>query len=189
MGTRIKDNGAEAFLPCPEGNHAARVCGAVYLGTVHTVFKEEEKDVEQIRLSFEIPGELRDDGQPFVVNTMPITASTHKKAKFRALAIGILGREPGKDFDWEELIGKTCLVNIVHTPSKTDANIVYANITGTSPLPKGMEVPEAITEPFVFDINTSPLGDIDKLPEFIQKLVMSTPEFNGRIAKGEEKPF
>lgn len=185
----IKDKGGEAFAPCPEGNHAARVCGVVYLGTVRTEFEGKEKDVEQIRLSFEIPGELREDGEPFVVNTMPITASTNKKANFRNLAIGILGREPGKEFDSSELMGKTCLVNIIHKPSKKDANNLYANITGTSPLPKGMEVPEAINEPFVFDVNTSPLGDIEKLPKFIQELVMSTLEFKARIDAGEEVPF
>src|SRR3990167_1656558 len=186
---KVRDNGGEAFTPCPEGNHAARVCGVVYLGTVHTEFKGVEKDVEQIRLSFELPSELRDDGEPFVVSTMPMTSSTNKKASFRKLAIGILGREPGNDFESDELLGRTCLVNIVHTPSKTDANVVYANITGTSPLPKGMEVPEAITEAFNFDVNTSPMGDIDKLPEFIQKLVMSTPEYKARIDAGEEAPF
>src|SRR3990167_11213651 len=181
MGTRIKDAGAEAFALCPEGNHAARVCGVVYLGTVTTTFNNVEKDVAQIRLSFEIPEELRDDGQPFVVSTMPITASTNKKAAFNKLCLGILGHAPGNDFDYDELVGKTCLVNIVHKASKKDENVMYVNITGTSPLPKGMEVPEAITEMFNFDVNTSPMGDIDKLPEFIQKLVMSTPEFKARI--------
>ena|SRR3990167_2711606 len=189
MGTRIKDAGAEAFALCPEGNHAAIVCGVVYLGTVTETYNGAEKDVEQIRLSFEIPAELRDDGAPFVVSTMPITASTNKKAKFRALCLGILGREPGNDFDYDELLGKTCLVNIVHKPSKKDENVMYANITGTSPLPKGMEVPEAITEAFSFDINESPLGEIDKLPDFVQKKVMSTLEFKARIDAGEEAPF
>lgn len=184
---KVMDKGAESFTPCPEGNHAARVCEVVFLGTVHEEYKGVAKDSPKIRLSFEIPGELREDGQPFVVSTFPITASTNKKAGFRKLCLGILGREPGNDFDSDELLGKTCLVNVVHTPSKTDANVVYANIAGTSPLPKGMEVPDAVVEPFSFDVNTSSLGsDMEKLPEFIVEKIKSTPEYAARIADSEE---
>lgn len=176
----IKDNGAEQFAPCPAGNHAARVCEVAFLGTVHVEFKGVAKDVPQIKISFEIPGELREDGQPFVVSTMPMTASTNKKASFRKLCLGILGEEPGNDFDSDKLLGKTCLINVIHNKSKTDPNITYANITGASPLPKGMEVGDAVNEPFSFDVNTSSVEDLQKLPEFIRNLVTATPEWKDR---------
>ena len=185
----IKDGGGEGFAPCPSGNHAARVCEVVYIGTVTTDFQGVKTDKLQIRLGFEIPSELRDDGEPFVVSTFPMTASTNKKSAFRKLALGIMGSEPGNDFDSEQLMGKECLINVVHTASKKDANVVYANITGASPLPKGMTVGEAVVEPFSFDVNTSPLGDIEKLPEFLRDIIKSTPEFKSRIEAGEENPF
>ena len=187
---KIVDKGHEAFLPCPAGNHAARVCGVVFIGTVHSTYKNVEKDSPQIRLTFEIPSELREDGLPFTVSTMPLTASMNKKASLRKLVQGIVTLTPEmeKEFDSEALMGQTCLVNIIHTTSKTDPSIVYANITGASPLPKGMEVGSAVAEPVNFDVNTSPLSDIEKLPEFIQKLIISTPEFKARVDAGEIPP-
>lgn len=183
----IKDGGGKAFAPCPAGNHAARVSEVVFMGTVHVEFKGVAKDVPQIKLAFEIPSELREDGQPFVVSTMPMTASTNKKASFRKLVLGILGEEPGNDFDSDKLIGKTCLINVIHNKSKTDPNITYANITGASPLPKGMEVGDPVNEPFSFDVNTSPLSDISKLPDFIAEKVRGTPEYKARVEAGESE--
>jgi hypothetical protein len=184
------DKGGDDFKPCPAGNHAARVCEVVFLGTVHSEFKGVAKDSPQIRIGFEIPAELREDGEPFVVSTMPITLSVNKKATFRKLAQGIVPFTPEmeKEFDSDMLLGATCLVNVIHKAKKDDANVIYANITGASPLPKGMEVGPAVNEPVNFDVNTSPLADIEKLPEFIQKLIISTPEFKARIDAGEIPP-
>ena len=180
--TLIKDKGSDSFAPCPAGNHAARVCEVVFLGTVHTSFKNVEKDTPQIKIAFEVPSERREDGTPFIVGTMPLTASTNKKASFRKLVLGIIGTEPGKEFESDQLIGKECLINVIHNASKSDPNVIYANITGASPLPKGMTVGPAVAEPLNFDVNTSPLSDIEKLPEFIQKLICSTPEYAARLA-------
>lgn len=184
------DKGGDDFKPCPAGNHAARVCEVVFLGTVHSEFKGVAKDSPQIRIGFEIPAELREDGEPFVVSTMPITLSVNKKATFRKLAQGIVPFTPEmeKDFDADMLLGATCLVNVIHKPKKDDPTIIYANITGASPLPKGMEVGPAVNTPINFDVNTSPLSDIETLPEFIQKLIISTPEFKARIEAGEIPP-
>lgn len=180
------DKGGDAFVPCPSGNHAARVCEIVFIGTVHSEFKGVAKDAPQIKIGLEIPSELREDGLPYVVSTMPITLSMNKKAHFRKLVQGIMALTPEteKEFDTEQLMGATCLVNVIHTPSKKDASVLYANITGTSPLIKGMEVPAAITPVFNFDVNTSALEDLDKLPEFIQNLVKGTPEYAARVNNG-----
>lgn len=191
MSIPIVDKGSEAFKPCPAGTHAARVCEVIFIGTVHTEFKGVVKDVPQIKLAFEVPGELREDGKPFVVSTMPMTASINKKASFRKLVQGIvqLTPETEKEFDAEALIGQTCLISVVHNTSKTDSSQVYANIVTATPLPKSMEVPAPINEQFVFNVNTSPMTDMDKLPEFIKKLVVETPEFKARLANGENPPF
>lgn len=187
----IKDNGSEAFVPCPAGNHAARVCEVIFLGTVHTEFKGVAKDVPQIKIGFEIPSELREDGLPFVVSTMPITASVNKKASFRKLVQGIVALTPEteKEFDSAQLMGKECLINVIHNAKKDDPTVVYANIVSASPLPKGMEVGPAVHPQVNFDVNTSPLEELLQLPEFIQKIVASTPEYATRIAAGEKAPF
>lgn len=180
------DKGGEDFKPCPPGNHAARVCEVVFLGTVHSEFKGVAKDSPQIRIGFEIPSELREDGTPFVVSTMPLTLSVNKKASFRKLAQGIVPFTPEmeKEFDADMLLGKTCLINVINSPKKTDPTVIYANITGASPLPKGMEVGEPVNVPFNFDVNTSSPDDFNKLPEFIQKTVALTPEWKARVGDG-----
>lgn len=184
------DKGGEDFKPCPPGNHAARVCEVVFLGTVHSEFKGVAKDSPQIRIGFEIPSELREDGLPFVVSTMPLTLSVNKKASFRKLAQGIVPFTPEmeKEFDADMLLGKTCLINVINSPKKTDPTVIYANITGASPLPKGMEVPPAVNPGFNYDVNTSPMSELEKLPEFIQRTITSTPEYKARIDAGEIPP-
>ena len=177
------DKGGDDFKPCPAGNHAARVFEVIFLGTVHSEFKGVAKDSPQIKVGFEIPGELREDGLPFTVGTMPLTLSVNKKASFRKLAQGIVPFTPEmeKDFDADMLLGKICLINVIHTVSKKDPNVTYANITGASPLPKGMEVGPAVNPPFNFDVNTSSAEDFGKLPEFIQKTIQGTPEWKARF--------
>jgi hypothetical protein len=177
---KIIDKGGEAFTPCPAGNHAARVCEVVFIGTVTDTFKGVTKETPQIRISFEIPSELRDDGKPYVVSTWPMTASTNKKAKFYTWCLGITGEKPGKDFESDTLLGQMCLVNVIHKADKNDANVLYADITGASPLPKGMEVPAAINAPLNFDVNTSSKEDFDNLPEFLRKKIELTPEWKAR---------
>lgn len=45
----------------------------------------------------------------------------------------------------------------------------YANIQGASPLPKGMEPPALFNETKLIDINSTPLEEINKLPDFCSR--------------------
>jgi hypothetical protein len=179
MGYKCIDKGSD-YTPCPPGNHVGRVYQVLFLGTVPTEFKGVKSDKPMVRIGFELPNELMDDGRPFTIATMPIPASMNKKANFLKLVRGIVALTPEteKEFDVESLIGATCLVNVIHKEGK-ESN-VYANITGCSPLPKGTVVPDAVNEPFLFDVTTSPLELLDNMADFIVDQVKLTPEYRAR---------
>jgi hypothetical protein len=53
------------------------------------------------------------------------------------------------NFDFEDLLGRECLLNVVHEEN------VYANVKGATPLPKGMTAPEQFNESKMIDVNTA----------------------------------
>ena len=61
-----------------------------------------------------------------------------------------------KSFDITVLVGKVCMVNIIHKPSASDPTKIYANIGSVSSVPKGMVVPEQVNKTFILEY-----GDFD----------------------------
>ena len=177
----IVDKGGD-FEVCPEGNFVGRVTEVIFLGTVSEEYKGVTKSSPKIKIGFEL-SKLMEDGRPFVMSTFPITASMNKKASFRKLVQGIMPLTPDmeKAFDAEQLIGKTTLVNVFHKAGKDGA--VFANIAGCSPVPEGMPIPAAVNTPFIFDVTTSPLEHLEKLPDFTREMIVKTPEY--KLRSGE----
>jgi len=178
----ITDKGGD-YEQVPEGNHIGRVHEVIFLGTVSEEYKGVTKATPKIRIGFELAKKM-EDGRPFTISTFPITASMNSKAKFRKLVQGIvkLTSETEKEFDPETLIGKECLVNVIHNQGKGDnSDKTYENVAGCSPLPEGTTTPELVNEAFVFDINSSPLEDLERIPEFVRNQILGTPEYLERV--------
>jgi hypothetical protein len=86
------------------------------------------------------------------------------------------------NFDFEDLLGRECLLNVVHEEKNGN---VYANIAGAAVLPKGMEAPALFNEKKMIDVNTAPFEEIEALPDFIREKMQSSDEFKGRIKHAE----
>jgi len=128
------------FAPAPAGTHAAVCCDVRDLGILETTWQGTQKKQHKILVSWQID-ELRDDGKSFLVSRR-YTLSLHEKSGLRKDLEAWRGRaftEPElHQFDVEALIGKGCLLNVIHNQKGGDT---YANVAGVMALPKGMTAP------------------------------------------------
>ncbi len=99
-------------------------------------------------------------------------------ANLRKFISGMIGREiigrEAYDFDITNLIGMSCLLNIVH---KNVGDTTYANIHNASPLIMGMESPVQINPSQCLMYSNFDFDIYNKLPKFLQEKIAATPEY------------
>lgn len=172
MGLIAKGSNNDDFEMVPAGNHLAICYRVIDLG-----FHSEEwqgkaiGDRPKVRIVWELPQELMNDGRPFSISAK-FGNSLNKKAKLRGFLESWRGRpftdEELGGFNISSLLGVPCLLSIIHEPSKKDPSRIWANVTAAARLPKGMEVPELFNPALFFDMD-APNADVwDLLPEFVQ---------------------
>ena len=139
---KARESREPEFEIVPAGNHQA-VCTAVYdLGLQETEYMGETKRLYQIVITWEI-NELMTKGkyagQRFTISKK-YTNSTHEKSNMRQDLESWRGKPYGEGemekLDLEMLIGKNCLLNIVHKQFKGKT---FANIASIGQLAKGMQ--------------------------------------------------
>lgn len=170
----------------PAGTHVARLYGIIHVGTNSFEFKGETKKSDKVRLTFELPGEMREFGEDKEMKPMSISRefgfSMGKKSHLRPFVEGMLGvalhDEEAYAFDIEDLLGRCCLLSVAHT--EKDGN-TYSNINSASPLMKGMPEPTGINPTKVVDVNTATHEEIEALPEFIRSKMKSSDEYRARF--------
>ncbi len=125
---KIKTNNGN-FQPCPEYTGQAVCVDVTPLKTVQTQYGPKEK----FRFVFEI-AETKDDGTPWCVWSAPFTPSYHENAALRPFLRKWMGRELTadelKNFDTEDLLGRTAHITVIHEHSDGE---VYANIALIQP--------------------------------------------------------
>lgn len=190
----MKAPALKKFDPVPEGNHVARLYQIIHIGTINNPYQGEDRDVDTLRLTFELCNEKKEfkegEGEkPFSIS-QEYTFSMGKKSNLRKIAEGILGSltdAEAIDVEIETLLGEDCLLNVIHREGK-DGN-TYANIAGASPLPKGISAPPIFNETKFIDVSTTPLEELDALPKFIVDKIHSSKEFGVKYlgkSEGEE---
>ena len=142
------------FKPVDAGTYVARCYSMVHIGTVEQEYMGEKKDMNKVRITWELPTELyktEEDEKPFSVSK-EFTLSMHEKANLRKFLEGWRGKgfseDEAKKFDITKLLGVPCMISIIHKTSKQGK--VYAEITSASALPKGLECPPQINPNFEF---------------------------------------
>lgn len=173
----------KTFAVAPEGNHIARVCQVVQIGTLQeTNVKGEVVQRAKVRVAFELPTELHvfkeERGEePFMIGDR-YTLSFYSGSNLRKLVEGIVGKmedDEADEFDVSTLIGKECMVNVGHYVSKK--GYTNAKILSAAPLPKGITAPEAIIKPVLLSYDDWNEDVFESLPEFIRSEIESTPEY------------
>ena len=150
-----------------------------------------------MRINWELPNEKaifdEERGEESFMVGAEYTLSLNERANLRHVLESWRGKdfseEELKGFDLKILLGKGCLVNVVHKKSTRNPGRTYAQVTSVVPLPKGMTCPKATLDRILYDINHGEGGDYAKLPEWIQEKVQNSEEWNTQPeGDGEDDP-
>lgn len=172
------------FVLQPAGTHIARCVGMIQLGTQEIEWLGVQKFLPKIRLTWELPEELHvfkegEDAKPFVIS-QEYTLSMADKSKLRPVVEGLMGKlteAETEKFDIETLLGKCCLLTIVHNSSKSDSTKIFANVSTTAPLMKGMTCKSAYNPIQLFTFENWDQKVFDSFPEFIKDKIRASVEY------------
>lgn len=184
MSLKVSENGSGSIIPIlPEGSYAAVCYMLVDIGLQRN--ERYNNSSRKVIIGWEIADEyIEVDGEqkPRVFSAR-YTASLNEKAILRRDLAAWRGREFTEaelsEFNLCNIIGAPCLIQIIHKEASNGK--IYANLASIMKLPKGMPAPQRTLEPVVYDIDESPVSDVDKLPEWIAKTVKASESYQQRL--------
>lgn len=197
MVTAREGGGGEQREIIPEGQYTA-VCYSLFdLGMQpNSYMGVRTKDVRKIMLTWELPEvriDVERDGKtvsmPRVVSNK-YTLSLDAKAHLSKLLIAWRGKafteEEKKGFEVKAVLGKACLMQIIHNTSKTNGN-TYANVGPVMMLPKGTQSPEA-ENPLLYYSFDEDMDIPDGTPKFIEDMIRASSSWVGDEKVVEQIP-
>lgn len=166
----------------PADTYVARCYSMVHIGTNDEVILGETKRMNKVRLTWELPNELREfDGvEKLLVISKEYTLSMHEKSNLRKDLENWRGKgfteDEAKAFDITKLLGIPCMLSVVHSVSKSGDK--YNKIGSISKLMKGMVCPDQFNPSFEFNF-TDKFNDeiVESFPEFIKDKIKSSEEY------------
>jgi hypothetical protein len=175
-------NTFKEFEIIPAGTFIARCVSMIHIGTVEEKFNNESKFLNKVSIKWELPTELKvykpEEGERPLTISKKYTLSMSTKANLRKDLESWRGKAfsdlEAESFDISNLLGKPCMLSIVHT---TKGEKTYANIASVIGVPKGVECPKQINETFEFSLENFSKSTFDKVPEYLQKQIMESKEF------------
>ena len=170
------------FELAPQGVHVARCCKIIDLGT-----HEDPKFKKKRRLAWifwELPNTYQDrgNGDPFIVGNR-YTLSHNEKSTLRAHLESWYGRQFSDEaldkaggFDLERLIGRTALLNIVHSQDGK-----YANVRAVMPLVAGSVCPDPYFDPVVFSFDPYDPAVFESLSNGMKEFIRGSEEWQLQV--------
>lgn len=161
---------SEAFdgdyiLP-PEGTQGAVLSCLAFLGSHESSWNGEIRMREIVGLQWEL-SEPGPEGKVLSV-TETLTASTNEKSIFYTRLLALMGgREPPPGFDLSQLLGRGAVITITHA---VKGDRTYANVTGVSPLLRGMQAPTPSVQPTFYDLLADHEKGYNQLPPRFKKM-------------------
>lgn len=189
-------NDKQFELP-PAGTHLAVCYRVIDLGTQSSTYMGQAKRQHKILVSWELPDERMSDDRPFTIGQRYTWSMSEKAALRRDLeswrGVPFQEKDFGQGgFDIKNIIGKACLLNIVHTEK---AGKQYANIASISRLMKGQQGPSASENEIAYLWIHPERWDgavFGKLSDNMKALIMQSPEYtslkNGHDNGHDEPP-
>ncbi len=183
----IASTQSDDFELCPSGTIVGICYRVIDIGTQQSKPEYGSKRQKKITLSWELPEEKMADGVRVFSIHKRYTLSLHEKAVLRHDLESWRGRpftdEELKGFDISNLLGKPCLLGIVHEDS---GGKTYANISSILKLPKGMPAPAQVNESVQFDLDNFNQEIYDSFSDSLKATIAKSPEY-GEL-KGTHKP-
>jgi len=168
----------------PAGNYIARCYKMLHIGTNLETIDGKTQLMNKVRIGWELPTETKvfDEAkgeQPLVID-QEYTLSMNEKSNLRKMLASWRGQdfseEQAKSFDITNLIGKPCMVNIIHKHAKT-GDKVYQSIGSVSPMPKGVPCPDQVNKNQILQYDNFDTNLFDSLPDFIKNKVLTSVEY------------
>jgi len=183
--------GGSNYEPIEAGTYVARCYSMIHMGTIKDSYMGEEKFVNKVRLTFELPTELKvykeENGEQPAVLSKEFTLSLSEKSNLRAFLNSWRGKalteEDCKAFDIAVLAGKPCTLSVIHKTSKVSGK-TYAEIASIGGVMKGMEVPPIINPQIVFSVTNFDQVAFDSFPDFIKEKIQSSNEYKALVIGG-----
>jgi len=145
------------FELVPNGTHIATCFSMVHIGTIEQEYLGEKRMANKVRLSFEVPAEMRTyNGVELPMSiAKEYTLSMYEMSNLRKDLESWRGKpfteNEANSFDITKLLGVSCMISVMKKTSKLGNP--YAIISTISPLMKGTSAPEQINKPFQFNYN------------------------------------
>jgi len=165
-----------SYPPLEAGTYVGVCCSVVDLGLQKTSYNGNDREVNQILLTFEIPDELIEydnEMKPrWISNTY--TFSMNEKSRLRNDLKTWRGRDftetEMKDYNLAKLLGAPCMVNVTNTLKNGN---VYAGIGSIVKLPKSVQPGSIVpSKKFQFDIDDRDTWAVfPELPQWVQDRV------------------
>lgn len=167
----------------PAGTHIARVVGLICIGTVKGTWQGTPTETYKIRLTWELPNELRTfkEGEPQkpLVISKEVGFSMGKKSTLRPIVEGIIGTsltdEEAYGFDIEKIMGLECLISVIHEEKQEFGR--FATLKSTAPLMRGTTCPPQVNETKILSYENWDNEYFMSLPDFIREKIEKTPEY------------
>jgi hypothetical protein len=201
MSLTISETSKNTERQLPEAGATVGVLfSLVDLGTQEVTWDGETKCTPKLRLAFELPeqvieGEVTENGKttkvtkPMVVS-IELTRSLGERATLRKHLETWRGQaftsKELASFSLKNLLGKACLLTLVHKTSQAGRN--YCAIQGIAKLPKSMKAPATTQNSQVFyEIEQGEGGQFGELPEWLQEKIRSSKELSGASSAPQAK--
>lgn len=172
MGIILIDN-SNSYTPLEEGVYMAVCRQIIDLGEQESSGQFGDRVVRQVFIQWELPEETVEiDGvdQPRRIGKT-YNVSFNEKATLRKDLETWRGRkftdEELRGFDLDNILGKGCQIQIIHT-SKGEK--VYDNVAGIMCLPRGMRL-DPPAEVYSFVLEPGRLDEIEAMPDWLQKRI------------------
>lgn len=189
MSIIAKSSGGTPREPIEAGMYVARAYQMIHIGTVvETIPGMAPKKMNKVRIGWELPTELRvfkeENGEQPIAISKDFTLSMHEKSALRQMLKGWRSKDfteaEAEAFDITKLLGVACMLNITHKPSK-DGSQMYEQISGVTPLPKGLTCPPLINplQELTYDSFDNSL--FEKLPDFLKEKIRSSDEYKAMM--------
>jgi len=172
----------------------------VYPGALVSIFdlgiqESSFGEKHQVHLVFEIDYD-KADGKKFLIG-QTYTASLYEKAALRKVAEALLRRsmtnEEADDFDLFDLLGKSCLVDVVHNIGKgKHEGKTFANVNSISKIMKGQQPYKPASEILKYDYAVDGKNIPVNTPKHITQWIQRSKTWLGTVDEeqvgDEEKP-
>jgi uncharacterized protein (DUF2249 family) len=183
MAINATDTGVKREL-IPAGNYPARCYSMLHIGTIEENIMGDIKRLNRVNITWELPTETRvfkeENGEQPMVISQEFTLSMNEKANLRKFLESWIGKgfteEEAKNFDITKLLGKPCMLSIIHKKSQKGSE--YAIISSVATMPKGMECPEQINATLEFNFDDKfDVKVLESFPEFIKDKIKRSEEY------------